>query len=248
MSKTLEERFSEDLYGIRAEIAGISLHLHPSAYEQAWIQTMAWEAEGFSQKFLQFLTAGRFRTGNFALARTHREPAAGGFASRTYDAGVARGIPVSMLRDAEEEPAYGPSGEFVVRLPANYAFRRWRIAELRVYARPDHFQVMALDEHGKPDTAFRLEPADIEDLAGSDVPPSRWLTAEDAAPLVDVTMAALWRDAAAPSPLPSSKPPCRSSGKALQQARRPQQSRSRTVRHLPRPRRIALGGERDWGD
>jgi hypothetical protein len=157
-----------------------------------------------------------------------------------------------LLREAEEEAAYVPSGEFVVRLPENYLLHEWGVAGLRVYARPDYLWVMALDEDGKPDTSFRWEPADMAELENKDPPPYRWLIAEEAAPLVDVTMAALWRDLRCAGsdaiPLPSSKPRRRARSRASHQVHRPQQAKSRTVRHLPRPRRIALGGERDWGD
>jgi len=231
------------------EVAGINLYLEQAAYWHAWRQVMAWEHGRISQEALTFLTAGRFPTGVAGLNRIapgDQDP------PRSYDPDVARGITTALLREAREEASYVPSGQFVVHLPDGYPIREWGLSAMRVWARPDHLWVMMIDTDNKPCGSFRWAPSEACAKGPREDLPSRWVMSDEAAPLVDLTMAALWRDLRCAGgdavPLPSLEHRRRSSSKASRPARQAPRSKSRAVCHLPRQRRVALGGQRIWGD
>jgi hypothetical protein len=222
------------------EIAGINLHLGQDAWYSAWPQAQNWQRDHISPKALQFLTGGRFPAGTPTVDRAFEDSDE----APEVDRDVAQGLTASLLREAEKKAVYVPSGQFVVSLPDGYPLRRdWGVSGLRVYAAPDHLWVMTLDEDGQTSTSFRWAPGE---------PLSRWVVSELAEPVVDVTMAALWRDLrcagseAVPTPSGARR---RQRRRETKETSRPHSKRQRrTVRHLPRPRRIALGGERNWGD
>jgi len=233
----------------RVEVAGIRLHV--SAPPGAWPHLVEWEQSGIPHRVLDFLVGHEVPNGALTLFYLADAVAGRSGLPAVSDEDLARGLVEAFLEDAEKNAAYAPAGDFVLILPEEYPLRRgWDVTALRVWADPEGLWVAGLDHRERPVFALRWRPG--VSLSTS------WVVAGDAALLLEVTLAALWRDLrvageeAVPSHRPQApagrrpRPPSRTAGRKA--GRKP----GRRVYSLPRrrrrdTRRLSLGGVRTWG-
>lgn len=214
------------LHGMtKLEIAGHRLKLG----SQAWTQYLEMVQGNISRQAVRFLCGSSFPDSNNVLGWL-------GDAPPNPDALVIEDTPSaaawsrSLIRDAEENGVFIPSGGFRLAFPPDYPLREWGMQGLRIHADPEGLWVSTDPNRGE--NLFRWEPG---------TPLNPILITSKVVPLMDITLAALWRD-------------IRVAGETVVRPRKGGKRRRKTkpkeeptVRYLPRHRLIFHGEAREWG-
>ena len=201
----------------------------------AWPQVVEFERGGIDKETYQHLTNGTFPDGDQTVdvvLPTGRAP------SVSPDLKEAT---VRALLDEAEEGTFLPAGAFTLFLPRDYPLRAWGVSALRIVAYPDppHLWVGARDSEGKTSACFRWDPGQ---------PISRWVVADDAADVLELTLAALWHDlrVARERAFPERRKARRGNGEKKGDSRTRRETGGRVVQYLPRTV-YRMRGRRDWG-
>ncbi len=220
------------------------LRLHVAAFSGAWPHLMEWEHTGVPAKVLDFLVGDQVPVGVLTpfFAPLLMEPPEG----PSIDESLARGLVEAFLEEATENAVYAPAGEFVLSLPDEYPLRReWGMKALRVWADPEGLWVAGLDIRDEVLFALRWRPD--RPASGS------WVVVGEPAVLLDVTLAALWRDlrVAGEEAVPPAPRRRGTRASSVPPTRRARRGTGQRVYALPRRRRsiqrLPLSGTRTWG-
>ena len=130
-----------------------------------------------------------------------------------------------------------PYGSFVLSLPGGYPLCEWDVQALRVCARPEGLWIAVVAGGGQAGVSFGWRPG--ESL-------SRWVVSEQAEPLLQATLAALWRDlvVAGETAVPARGKASQSRGAGEGEQPRRSRRRGSSGRALPR---VRFSGKRTWG-
>lgn len=212
-------------------VAGVALDIPDEARSHAWPQCLVFSEGDISAETLRFLASDHLPT---VLLLFERPPGEG---LPAVDADLCRGLATAMLREAHDNAAYVPAGQFALALPSDYPLNAWGVASLRVVASPDGLWCAALDAQRQPGAVFHWRPGQ---------PLRSWVVNAAVAPLVEVTLAALWRDLciAGETAVPLLE---RQPGASHPAASAPAHSPHPSTRTLPVQRRLSLSGKRTWG-
>lgn len=137
----------------------------------------------------------------------------------------------SLIRDATENAYFVPSGGFRLAFPRGYPLRTWGMLGLRVHADPEGLWVSTHPNKGQ--NVFRWEP-------GGQINPI--LIPSEVAPLIDITLSALWRDIKV-----AGETVVRRRGNRKSASASKPRTREQNVRYLPRNRIVFSGEAREWG-
>ncbi len=198
-----------------------------------WPQVIEFERGGITPQVFNALTGNTLPSGDPTVNREF--PPANAL---NLDSHLQRATVQALLEEAEQGP-FLPYGTFTLFLPGDFPLRSWGVFALRVVAvpNPPHLWVAALDQKGRPSVCFRWDPGH---------PLARWVVAEKAAPLLELTLAALWhdlrvaRERAFPERKREGKGPRKREDKTQKRAA------SRSTLYLPRIV-YRIKGKRDWG-
>lgn len=221
------------------------------APRSAWPQLIEFATGAIPPEAVRYLCAGRLPVGLPELplarppdqvpARLHalfrRAFESQSFADPPIASDLAAALCRALLADlAEQGESYVPLGGCQVRLPADTVLQAWGITELRVWLAPEGLWCALPAADRAPGVVFEWQPGR---------PLRRWVVSDAAAPALEVTLTALWRDlrlageavvpAADRHPTPQARPS------------RPASARL-TGRSLPRRQYYHLSGAREWGE
>ncbi len=199
----------------------------------AWPQIVEFERGGITPQVFNALTGNTLPSGDPTVNREFPPANAPGL-----DSHLQRATVQALLEEAEQGP-FLPHGTFTLFLPGDFPLRSWGVSALRVVAvpNPPHLWVAALDQKGRPSVCFRWDPGQ---------PLARWVVAEKAAPLLELTLAALWhdlrvaREQAFPERKREGKDPRKREDKTQKRAAH------RSTLYLPRTV-YRIRGKRNWG-
>ncbi len=123
-------------------------------------------------------------------------------------------------------------------MPDDYPLRAWDADILRVWAEPAGLWVAVANDRGRPIASFGWRPGE---------PLAPWVVMEGLRPLVDATLAALWRDLRVAGE--ESVPVTGDDGRERRPRRQGKSSRRQRAsrRTLPGRRSRRLRGRRQWG-
>ena len=164
--------------------------------------------------------------------------------SSDLDDDLAWGLSQALLRDATENGVYVPTGGFTVELPSEYPLQQWGIASLRIWAETRALFVTLINTKGGQEGSFGWRP-------GERLSSLSWIIPSNAITLVEVTLAALWRDlrVAGETILPpvGTRNRLRREQKTSRSHQR-KRKRRKSVRTLPGRRYVRIAGNRQWGN
>lgn len=213
----------------KIEIAGHRLKLNDQG--EVWPHYLELVGGGISGQAVRFLCGSSFPESNSVLSWLGDDPP-------NPDALVIEDTPSaaawvkSLVKDAEENGVFVPSGGFRLAFPRGYPLREWGMLGLRIHADPQGLWVSTQPNRGE--NLFRWKPG---------VPLNPILITSKVVPLMEITLAALWRDMRVAGETVV-RP--RKNGKRRRQAK-PKPKEEPTVRYLPRRRLIFHGEAREWG-
>ena len=218
----------------RVEIAGAKLRVTEASAPDAWAQTVEWKRSGVSAEALRYLSNNDMPAGEPTINRAFLPDQS---PPTNEDPGLCHGLASALLREADEQGIYVPGGAFVLALPDDYPLRAWGVSALRVWAQHDGLWLAVVTDDGQTGASFGWRPGQ---------PLARWVVAEPAAPLLETTMAALWRDLRMAG---EETVPERGRRKAQRQPGTPRPERRAARRTLPgkRAARLRMRGRRQWG-
>ncbi len=199
------------------------------ALMMAWLQNVEFVRGAISPEALRFLLPGGEMPHGIHSSAVLPNPA------------LASGLAAALLREAEERGVYVPQGAFVLALPERFPLRE-ACDRLRVWAWPGGFWVAMVRTDGQIGVAFEWRPG---------APLSRWVVPEEAEPLLQAILAALWHDlrVAGEEAVPRRGAAPRVGAERPRPAtERPASQRRSATRVLPARRYVRVEGERDWGE
>lgn len=212
------------------EIAGERLKLTAGA--SAWPQYLELVRGNISGQAVRFLCGSSFPLSNDALIWLGDAPPNPN-ALVIEDTPSAAAWVKSLVRDAEENGVFVPSGGFRLAFPRGYPLREWGMLGLRIHADPEGLWVSTHPNKGE--NIFRWEPG---------APLNPILITSKIVPLMDITLAALWRDMRVAGETVVRPRKSRRGRKAQP---KPKPKEEPTVRYLPRRRLVFRGDTREWG-
>jgi len=219
------------------EVAGTKLQVSNQVVDVAWPQVLEWVRSDVNAKALRYLVGNRMPCGKRTVDRISQ---AGDPIPMGDSPDLCHGLTATLLREAEEQAAYAPAGGFLLALPTDYPLRAWAVEALRVWAHPNGLWVAVVTDDGEVGASFSWQPG--ESFA-------HWVVAEQADPILQVTLAALWRDLrvagenAVPEQREKRARPVADST-SPDDVSRPERQSEPTVRTLPS---VWLRGRRTWG-
>ena len=149
---------------------------------------------------------------------------------------LASRLTAALVEEAERQGVYIPHGGFVLNLPEGYPLRFWGVSALRIWAHPRGLWVAEVNDKGEVGVCFGWRPGE---------PLSPWVLNRAVQPLVEATLAALWRDLRVAG---EEGVPARGDLPRREKGTTAKGGRKRTsVRVLPSRRYIKLSGQRTWG-
>ncbi len=231
-------RVTQGLASVRIADVKVNFATTPEAKDMiTWPQVLEWERHGVSSEALRYLIDGgnnMFAAGFFDVSRFSGN-------DDSNDDSLAWGLSQALLREAAEKGVYVPTGGFTAELPTGYPLYQWGITSLRVWAEP-HALFVTLIGDGKQRAGFGWYPGQRLSVSPAIVPSA-------ARSLIEVTLAALWRDlhVAGETVLPPvDTRPRRERGRGRSHQRK--RKRRKNVRTLPGKRYARIAGNRQWGN
>lgn len=164
------------------EVAGTKLQVSNRVVDVAWPQALEWARSDIHAEALRYLVDNRMPCGKRTVDRVAQ---AGDPIPIGDNPALCRGLAATLLREAEEQAAYAPVGGFLLALPTDYPLRAWAVEALRVWAHPNGLWVAVVTDDDEVGASFSWRPGE---------PFMHWIVAEQADPILQVTLAALWRD------------------------------------------------------
>lgn len=219
------------------EVAGTKLQVSNRVVDVAWPQVLEWARSDIHAEALRYLVGNRMPCGKRTVDRVAQ---AGDPIPMGDNLDLCHGLAATLLREAEEQAAYAPAGGFLLALPTDYPLRAWAVEALRVWAQPNGLWVAVVTDDGEVGASFTWRPGE---------PFMHWVVAEQVDPILQVTLAALWRDlrVAGEDAVPEQRErrvrPAADSASPDDVPRLERQSEP-TVRTLPG---VWLRGRRTWG-
>lgn len=160
------------------------LKLKKELGEETWLQYVELHRARISKQALSFLTGRKFPVSNRNFIWFGDEiPLVDALLLDEENIPSATAWAKSLIKEAREKQEFIPSGGFVLTLPANYPLRTWALSALRIHADPAGLWVSTSPHRGE--NLFRWEPG--QPMNSTQIP-------YQVAPLIDITLAALWRD------------------------------------------------------
>ncbi len=219
----------------RVEVSSVKLRVTEEAAPDAWAQTVEWQRSGVTPEALRYLTNNDMPVSD--LTTINRVFLPDQSPPTNEDPSLCHGLASALLREADDEGVYVPGGAFVLALPDDYPLRAWGVSALRVWAQYDGLWLAVVTDDGQTGASFGWRPGQ---------PIARWVVAEPAAPLLETTLAALWRDLCVAG---EESVPERDRRKARRRPGRPRPKRRAARRTLPgkRAARLRVRDRRQWG-
>lgn len=226
-------------FGLRPELSVLNVGdtqiVAPRSHEAilAWPQYLEWDAGRIPAPALRYLHNGRWPAGQPTLDRRADQPTS---SLAVIQRNQAQPVVAALLADAERNAVYAVTGAFTLELPNDYPLRSWSISALRVYADANGLWIATIDTDGSVGVSFQWQPHR---------PIRPFCVDPRAEPLLQITLAALWRDlqvagdAAIPHAGRSTNAP------TSQRPTAPPASHRRIT--LPRRQAQHINGHRQWG-
>lgn len=216
-------------------LAGVDLA--PPTYvkwtAEIWPQMLEWCAGEIPAHSLRHLTRGALPAGQELTI----DRLASDAPPNQKDARLLNALAQQLVDAANAQRVYQPSGDFMLTLPDGFPLRAWGVQSLRVSASPAGLWCAVVTDEGKTGANFEWRP---------DLKLRPWVVTFEAMPVVNVTMAALWRDLCIAGE--QAVPP---QGEAPRQKRQDQTrqhpAQKTSHRWLPRAQH-SLTGPRQWGN
>jgi hypothetical protein len=218
------------------QVAGVNVRVSEKARPGAWPQVIEWD-RGITSEALRYLTNGAMPEGKETVDQVILADAK---PPTNEDADLCAGIASAMIREAEDNGVYVPNGGFTLALPPDFPLRKWGVGGLRVWADATEMWVSVIDDEGQVGASFLYRPGK---------PLSTWTVSAQAAPLLTVTLAALWRDLRVAGERATPERRKRRQSRRSTGRKRTRKRKSSKARTLPGGRwRIYLSGARQWGE
>lgn len=171
-------------------ISGRSFSFEPGEAAWTWPQLYEFERGRIPVEAISFLFPGEnIVHGNTFIDQPAENGRAEGYSCRLpQDATTATSLAENLLGEAAINKQYVPlpGSTFLLKIPNEYILSTWNVSALRIYTTEKGLWVAPVDDKGHSDTAFYWDT--------SATPRMSPLLARQAAPLLDVTLAAIWHD------------------------------------------------------